>query len=129
MTDSENVNVFWLRNDNNHPVTLVAWAQDGRTAKYATATHNSPDEFCRTHAHNKAVGRLRSDKPEFVSVVIVDDHDGPEATIANHILATRRGDETLAPPRVWLAARASVKFLVNRHVRRQERAVAVVAAN
>jgi hypothetical protein len=118
----ESSNVFWLRDEKNHPITLVAWSTDGATVRYATATHNPPDKFSRKNAHNKALGRLKQGDPVLVLSIPLDSTAGPEVTIVRHIVTTRRGDVTLPkPPRIWAAATNSLERLISQHATRLER--------
>ena len=126
------INTFWLRDgrrfpvkkgsDNlglGAPVTLVAWEQTGpETLKYATATHTPPDVFSRKNAHDKANGRLAGEE---VTITVIDPQLGPEATIAKDILRCRRGDQRLPPPRIFVAAAASLPDLIERHTRYEEK--------
>ncbi len=68
---SDQVRRFWIRDaghlngktlqrDTGHPRTLVAYKVDDTGITFATATWGPGDRFCRKHAHNKAMGRLKS---------------------------------------------------------------------
>jgi len=116
----ESSNVFWLRDEKNRPITLIAWSVEGSTIRYASATHSLPDKFSRKNAHNKALGRLKQDK-KLVSCTPLDAMLGPEATIAQHIIATRRGDTKLPPPHIHAAATVSFHKLAHRHTEKKER--------
>jgi hypothetical protein len=113
------VNCVWLRDDNRHPVTLVAYkAVDDVTLQYAFATHTPPDVFCRKHAHNKAMGRLESNDPEFVRQVKLIPELGPAASIAQHIVETQRGDTMLPPTRTCTAATHTLPVLAANYARK-----------
>lgn len=114
MNNSETSGRFWLRNSDNHPVTLIAWRLEGKYVRYSTATHNPPDEFNRVHAHNKACGRLNSKNPCLSSIVELRHALGIEGTIVYHIIETKRGDKSLPPPRIHDAAVACAGKLVAR---------------
>lgn len=53
---------FYIRDENNHPITLVSWTRfkDGNVILYAFATHRPGEPFSRAEARKWGDRRLRS---------------------------------------------------------------------
>ncbi len=115
---SEIVNTFWLRgpktlDGRGEPITLVAYNMLANgVIRYATATHCPPDRFVRKHAHNKALGRLKSSDNS--SLITVDKTIGPEASIATHIIRTCKCCDPAINSRIVTAATMSLPILIDR---------------
>lgn len=128
-SQNDEINTFWLRgpatdDGRGKPTTLIAYITSNEIVRFATATHCPPDIFSRKHAHNKAIGRLKSDR--IAKTINIDWDIGPEATIARYIsdcynsfLTQNEPIDPNSPPQLILAARASVGILVERYLKRK----------
>lgn len=90
----DGMHVFWLRDRNRKPVTCVATQLEGRTLKYALATHNPHDKFNRATGRQKAVGRLSAIKNPPVTIVLPDDADPKETVLRSIITDQHNGPLT-----------------------------------
>lgn len=77
---------FWVRSDDNVPVTLIGYRVTGDVAEFTTATCSPYDKFNRRFAHNQVEGLMRGGAFQSVKVKDTDDSAGVLRSILEHIV-------------------------------------------